>query len=210
MFKPKLSTFHWTYVHVYNVFAFFYSPQSSTILKALFQVFWWSNKKQKRLRVNTSMFLTQNANNKNLDLSQKEELVPFKILLSWLHSLKLVAEIQQTIITAHKRSLRRLCFYMCLSVQRRRGRAWLLGGMRGWRGACVVPRGHAWLLGGVHRIRWDTVNERAVRILLECILVSMYIYVSFFKVVWVIHNQCNIFSLITYKLFLYFFRSELA
>ena len=40
------------------------------------------------------------------------------------------------------------------------GRAWLLGG-----------GGHAWLAGGVHRIRRDTVNERAVRILLECILV---------------------------------------
>ena len=41
------------------------------------------------------------------------------------------------------------------------GRPWLLGG-------------HAWLLGGgggVRRIRRDTVNERAVRILLECILV---------------------------------------
>ena len=47
------------------------------------------------------MFLTQNANNKNLDLSQKEELVPFKILLSWLHSFKLVAEIQQTIISMY-------------------------------------------------------------------------------------------------------------
>ena len=29
----------------------------------------------------------------------------------------------------------------------------------------------AWLPGGVPRIRRDTVNERAVRILLECILV---------------------------------------
>ena len=27
--------------------------------------------------------------------------------------------------------------------------------------------------GGVHRIRRDTVNERAVRILLECILVYL-------------------------------------
>ena len=36
------------------------------------------------------------------------------------------------------------------------------------RGACVVaPRGHVW-----DRMRYaDTVNERAVRILLECILV---------------------------------------
>ena len=45
-------------------------------------------------------------------------------------------------------------------------------------GACVVAGGHAWLRGGVHgcrggmhRIRRDTVNELAVRILLECILV---------------------------------------
>ena len=52
-----------------------------------------------------------------------------------------------------------------------RGCAWLL-----W-GACVVaPGGHAWLLPGGHA--WDmarygdTINERAVRILLECILVS--------------------------------------
>ena len=57
------------------------------------------------------------------------------------------------------------------------GRVWLL-----W-GACVVApggvhawsRGHAWLLPGGHA--WDkmrygaTVNERAVHILLECILV---------------------------------------
>ena len=60
-------------------------------------------------------------------------------------------------------------------------------------GACMVaPEGHVWLLpgghcmvfpggalhgfswgGGVHRIWRDTVNERAVRILLECILVNI-------------------------------------
>ena len=40
----------------------------------------------------------------------------------------------------------------------------------------MVAGGHAWLWGvcmvvrGVRRIRRDTVNERAVRILLECIL----------------------------------------
>ena len=67
------------------------------------------------------------------------------------------------------------------------GGVWLLGGggMHGCSGgACVVfARGHAWFFlggacvvfsggpGGVHRIRRDTVNERAVRILLECILV---------------------------------------
>ena len=40
------------------------------------------------------------------------------------------------------------------------------GGMRGCRGACMVA-------GGMCRIRRDTVNERAVRILLECILVTI-------------------------------------
>ena len=48
----------------------------------------------------------------------------------------------------------------CMGVCMVAGGAWL-------RGACVVA-------GGVHRIRGDTVNERAVRILLECILVSTY------------------------------------
>ena len=37
-------------------------------------------------------------------------------------------------------------------------------GLCGCRGACVV-------VGGMSRIRQDMVNERAVRILLECILV---------------------------------------
>ena len=47
------------------------------------------------------------------------------------------------------------------------------GGMRGFiQGACVVLfRGGAWFFQ-FFRIQWDTVNERAVRILLECILVS--------------------------------------
>ena len=62
------------------------------------------------------------------------------------------------------------------------------GGMRGCSGACMVARGHAWLLpggrawllpGGHASLggAWDTtrygdtINERAVRILLECILV---------------------------------------
>ena len=78
---------------------------------------------------------------------------------------------------------------VCDSVKR--GGAWLLrgGGRRAWLlpgGAYVVAwagGGHAWFLpggghawffpgGGVRRIRRDTVNERAVRILLECILVD--------------------------------------
>ena len=68
------------------------------------------------------------------------------------------------------------------------GRVWLLwgracmvapGGVRGCsRGMCVVAPGggRAWLLPGRGRA-WDTtrygdtINERAVRILLECILV---------------------------------------
>ena len=60
------------------------------------------------------------------------------------------------------------------------GHAWLLlGGMHGcsWGGMHGCSQGgHAWLLPGGHA--WDTtrytdtVNERAVRILLECILVK--------------------------------------
>ena len=59
------------------------------------------------------------------------------------------------------------------------GHAWLLPGGCAW----LLPGGHAWLLpgacvvfprGGMHRIRRDTVNERAVRILLECILVTCF------------------------------------
>ena len=45
------------------------------------------------------------------------------------------------------------------------------GGVSASRGACMLPRGGGGL-GGVHGIRQDTVNERAVRILLECILVG--------------------------------------
>ena len=54
------------------------------------------------------------------------------------------------------------------------GHAWFLPGVvRGFfEGACMVFSGgcvvFSW--GGVHRIRRDTVNEQAVRILLECIL----------------------------------------
>ena len=45
--------------------------------------------------------------------------------------------------------------------------------MRGfiW-GACVVLFGGACMVFSVFRIQSDTVNERAVRILLECILVK--------------------------------------
>ena len=98
------------------------------------------------------------------------------------------------LVTTRKRSLRRLCFYTCLLFCPQGGHAWLLPGKAGgcawllggvcvvalgghvwllW-GACVVALGgHAWLPPGgcVHWIRRDTVNERAIRILLECILV---------------------------------------
>ena len=67
------------------------------------------------------------------------------------------------------------CGSACMVVG---GHAWLqgtcmvVGGcMCGCSGGCVVVGEHAWLWGGVYRIRRDTVNERAVRILLECILV---------------------------------------
>ena len=57
------------------------------------------------------------------------------------------------------------------------GHAWQ-GGLHG-RGVCVAG-GHVWH-GGMHgrgmcvpcQIPWDMVNERAVRILLECILVAI-------------------------------------
>ena len=57
------------------------------------------------------------------------------------------------------------------------GRVWFRGSMCGCWGACVVAMGGACVVarGGVRRIRRDTVNERAVRILLECILVINYI-----------------------------------
>ena len=71
-------------------------------------------------------------------------------------------------IAAPKRSLRRLCFYRCLSVHRGEGtclvgggggcviaggHAWLLGGMHGCWGGMHGCQGHAWLLGGMHGCR---------------------------------------------------------
>ena len=66
------------------------------------------------------------------------------------------------------------------------------GGGHAWfysRGACMVLfGGHAWFYLGGHawffqffQIQWDTVNERAVRILLECILVTILWPSSFHK-----------------------------
>ena len=51
------------------------------------------------------------------------------------------------------------------------GDVWLLGGCIIAGGCMVVGGGHAWWWGGTHGIQRDMVNERAVRILLECILV---------------------------------------
>ena len=60
------------------------------------------------------------------------------------------------------------------------GCAWLQGGMRGWGGGVWLwwgmhggGGGHAWWQGGgMCGIRRDMVNEWAVRIQLECILVA--------------------------------------
>ena len=121
--------------------------------------------------------------------------------------------IPANIFTARKRSLRRLCFYRCLSVHNWGGGACVvfLGGVHGFfQGACIVfargvcmvffqgwgvgvvflggVRGFFWGVRGMHgfsggvrvffrgdvrRIRRDMVNERAVCILLECILVKV-------------------------------------
>ena len=83
------------------------------------------------------------------------------------------------------------------------------GGMHGFiQGVCMVLfgghtwfylGGHAWFYLGGHawffqffRIQWDTVNERAVRILLECILVLwflpcclIFLLSTHFRLVWI-------------------------
>ena len=80
---------------------------------------------------------------------------------------QLYSIIQNAIFTARKRSLRRLCFYRCLSVHRGAcmvalgsggcvvalgGHVWLLlGGGHVWqRVACMVKGEHAWQRGGMH------------------------------------------------------------
>ena len=67
-----------------------------------------------------------------------------------------------TFITARKRSLRRLCFYRCLSVHRGEG------------GSASQDALQAPPPGMENPPRWRTppVNVQAVRILLECILVE--------------------------------------
>ena len=92
---------------------------------------------------------------------------------------------ETTFITARKRSLRRLCFYRCLSVHK--------GGV-GWgfsiRGGFSIQGGFSIRVEGGFSIRGEggfsiwggspsrgglhPVNVQAVRILLECILVQLY------------------------------------
>ena len=85
-------------------------------------------------------------------------------------------------------------------------RGFIQGGMRGFiRGGMhgfIRGGGHAWFYsGGGHawffqffRIQWDTVNERAVRILLECILVLKVHFISsvYFKRINFERNGCQI------------------
>ena len=51
------------------------------------------------------------------------------------------------LVTAHKRSLRRLCFHTCLSVH--------MGGMHGLHGFL----GGAWFFGGVCMVFWGCVHD---------------------------------------------------
>ena len=67
------------------------------------------------------------------------------------------------------------------------GHAWwgvcMAGGIHGrgcaWQGACVEGGIHGGGMLGRGGHAWHMVNERAVRILLECILVESLFYVSF-------------------------------
>ena len=86
------------------------------------------------------------------------------------------------------------------------GRAWFyLGGMGGFiRGACMV------LFGGMHgffsffQIQWDTVNERAVCILLECILVKYYrVVTTFFKLKKTCLQVFNYYNRLTHNVLLW-------
>ena len=77
------------------------------------------------------------------------------------------------------------CRGVCMVVEK--GHAWLWGACmvagghaRLW--GCMVAGGHTWLQGGVRGIRRDTVNERAVRILLECILVVTSLPLSLYSI----------------------------
>ena len=109
----------------------------------------------------------------SLNLFQAQPLQSDKI---W----ELVVVIKTVVITARKRSLRGLCFYICLSVILFMGGGGLhpaglpLGGSRS-RGSASE---RVCIQGGLHpgvlcRPPSDTmVNEQAVRILLQCIFVG--------------------------------------
>ena len=100
------------------------------------------------------------------------------------------------------------------------GHVWLLPGGHAWllRGVCGYSRGGAWLLlggrawflaggwvcmvflgggmrcffrGCMRSIRRDMVNERAVRILLECILVIFFIMTAEFWICFLLINYCG-------------------
>ena len=64
------------------------------------------------------------------------------------------SSVPNIIFTTRKRSLRRLCFYRCLSVHRgvcmvTGGACMVAGGMHGCQGACMVAGGHVWQRGGM-------------------------------------------------------------
>ena len=84
---------------------------------------------------------------------------------------------ESTFITTRKRSLRRLCFHRCLSVHG--GSAPLHAGIHTTLSRPPPQADTPTWADTPSRLRsawWDAVNKRAVRILLECILVSVYIY----------------------------------
>ena len=98
------------------------------------------------------------------------------------------------VVTARKRSLRRLCFYRCLSVHRGdmcgtwwggvcgRG-ACVAGGVHGW-GVCVagvcawLEGGHAWqgacMAGGCGGHAWQGVRNRGACVAVVCACHSRY------------------------------------
>ena len=85
------------------------------------------------------------------------------------------ADSESDFITTCKRSLRRLCFYTCLSIHR--GSTWAGASRAGTPPGQVHPLGrytprHPWAGTPPGKACWDMVNKWAVRILLECILVK--------------------------------------
>ena len=84
------------------------------------------------------------------------------------------------------------------------GGAWLLLGGHAWllRGACVVaPRRGGWHAWDMTRYG-DTINERAVRILLECILVLVIFLLFLIKPYLFMGAECVDYSIYIWKIFL--------